>query len=291
MSTNNQNSTVKALTTGVAVVGEMITGGLFLENVKMEKQRTSMPYKTIMSNLLKQGISGFEAGLWPWGLALGITKGIVLGGSKTQFDKLFAKTNYTKKQRDLASGFAAGAVQGLFMAPILLARTHVNQHLAEHALKFPNTKLSPLAEMKTSMTILSSLVQSNGYSALTKGMGTCIIKRALDWGTRFYFIDMLRTNISQNRALNDYDKLSTAFIGGALSVLVTTPIDRLLPLLQSRQTGSQQSLLSTVASKIKQEGITTMFRGGIMRTIHTGYHTMFAIYIADKLYSALSKVA
>lgn len=52
----------KMIITGTAVVAEMASGGLFLENVKMEKQRTSLPYPTLMRQILSQGIKGFEAG-------------------------------------------------------------------------------------------------------------------------------------------------------------------------------------------------------------------------------------
>ena len=44
-----------------------------------------------------KGIRGFEAGLWPWGVALGITKGTVLGGSKAYFDALFVNFPIEKK--------------------------------------------------------------------------------------------------------------------------------------------------------------------------------------------------
>eukprot|EP00121_Abeoforma_whisleri_P016621 Awhi_evm1s15242 len=64
----------KAAITGVAVLLEMSSGGLFMENVKMEKQRTSEPYPKIIRNVLSQGVRGFEAGLWPWGVVLGLTK-------------------------------------------------------------------------------------------------------------------------------------------------------------------------------------------------------------------------
>ena len=45
----------KAAITGVAVITEMVTGGLFMENVKMEKQRTSLPYPVLMKRILSQG--------------------------------------------------------------------------------------------------------------------------------------------------------------------------------------------------------------------------------------------
>jgi hypothetical protein len=38
---------------------------------------------------------------------------------------------------------------------------------------------------------------------------------------------------------------------------------------------------------LKQEGLATLQRGFVMRTLHTGYHTAFAVFVADKLYSMI----
>ena len=131
-----QNPLTKALITGPAVLLEMLTGGLFMENLKMEKQRTSHPYYTIARRTLNQGLRGFWAGFMPWGFTLGMAKGTVLGGARSGFLNLFSNhTSMTAGQADVASGFCAGGVQGIFMSPILLARTKVNQHLADRAIQ------------------------------------------------------------------------------------------------------------------------------------------------------------
>lgn len=98
----------KATITSVAVLLEMTTGGLFMENVKMEKQRTSQPYSQIIRKVLGQGVRGFEAGLWPWGVALGLTKGYVLGGSKVELLYWFKRAGLSNENAELASGFGAG---------------------------------------------------------------------------------------------------------------------------------------------------------------------------------------
>ncbi len=126
----------KAGITGFAVILEMLSGGLFMENVKIEKQRTSDPYPQICRRILRQGVSGFEAGFLPWGATLGMTKGAVIGGARAFFLNLYGeKMGMTKGQADVLSGFSAGAVQGVFMSPILLARTRVNQSISERAIQ------------------------------------------------------------------------------------------------------------------------------------------------------------
>lgn len=288
----SQNPILKAGITGAAVLGEIVTGGLFMENLKMEKQRTSLPYPVLAKRILSQGIRGFEAGLWPWGVILGLTKGTVLGGSKAQLERICKKANLSDKTTSLVSGFGSGAVQGVFMSPILLARTRVNQSLTERAAA-GKIDSSLMAEMKLSMNILFDAVKKEGLLVLTSGMGTCVIKRALDWGTRFIFIDIFRAATlaskpaNEPKKLNDTEKLMTAFFGGAASVAVTTPIDRLMPIIQAAGSGQKQSISTVIRAKLAEEGASTIFRGWFMRTLHTGYHTVFAIFVADKLYSLI----
>lgn len=132
------------IVTGFSVVLEMTSAGLFMENVKvcgqssaavpwdgaaarpwvplgaqsgrhvalvrarppqMEKQRTSEPYPSIFRRVLRQGIRGYEAGLWPWGLTLGLTKGTVLGAALVRAAAPF-------RARFRAGGLALGAIAG-----------------------------------------------------------------------------------------------------------------------------------------------------------------------------------
>lgn len=280
----------KSAVTGVAVVMEMLSGGLFMENVKMEKQRTSLPYPTLMRSILSQGVKGFEAGFWPWGFVLGMTKGTVLGGSRAFLLNICEDTlRMGKESADLASGFGAGAVQGVFMSPILLARTRVNQSLMERASKgVVNTGF--LAEMKLSTTILNQAIREEGLSVLTTGMPAMVFKRAMDWGTRFIFFGIYRRSFEARKPegvpLEDWEKLAASFLGGATSVAITMPVDRMMPILQ--QAGaSNESFLTIMKKKVQTEGVFTLQRGFLMRTIHTGYHTMFAIFIANKIYALL----
>ncbi len=153
---------------------------------------------------------------------------------------------------------------------------------------------------------------------LTHGMATCVFKRAMDWGTRFMIINALRARLlaakvgrplcssptaistattttttvtttapqSANEGLSDAEKLCSSFVGGAASVTVTMPLDRLMPVLRASG-ASQRPVLAVLRECFGAEGLATLQRGWIMRTLHTGYHTMFAIFVADKIYAAL----
>jgi len=284
----------KALITGVSVVAEMLTGGLFMENVKIEKQRTSKPYPIIMRTWLRQGLSGFWLGFWPWGFTLAMTKGSVVGFSRAFFLNKFESSGImTKKKADIASGFAAGMVQGVFMSPILLARTRVNQSMTQRAEAAGGTLQSGfMAEMRASMQIMGIAMKEEGTGVIFKGMPTMVCKRALDWGTRFIFMRMFREKFAEmngaGQELTDLQKLTSAFCGGALSVAVTQPIDRMMPIIQ--QAGaSGEGIIAFTKRSIGEQGITTMQRGAMMRIVHCGWHTAFAIFASNKIYDVVDK--
>lgn len=286
----HQNVWKKSAITGAAVVLEMLSGGLFMENVKMEKQRTSQPYPEIMKRILSQGIKGFEAGFWPWGFVLGVTKGSVLGGSRAFLFKFSEESlGLSREAADVVSGFGSGAVQGVFMSPILLARTRVNQSLVERAAA-AGGKLQTgfFTEMKMSTLVLNQAIKDEGAGVIFKGMPAMVTKRAMDWGTRFVFIGMFEKLFQSwkpaGQKLNETEKLAASFIGGAASVSVTMPIDRMMPILQ--QAGaSGEGFFTILKKKMQTEGLSTLQRGVVMRTLHTGYHTTFAVFIANRIYA------
>jgi hypothetical protein len=288
------NPWAKAGITGVAVIAEMLCGGIFMENVKMEKQRTSQPYPKIMSSLASQGMKGIQAGFWPWGFILGMAKGSVLGGSRAFLLDGMIGSGMDKKKADVLSGFGAGACQGVFMSPILLARTRVNQSLVERAEEAVRTgkKMDTglVAEMKHSMSILGGDIRANGIKTLTIGMPTMIAKRALDWGCRFVLIGAIKRNYQTMRGgekLSSVETLACTFMGGATACAITMPLDRMMPIIQQAG-GSGEAMLPFIKNKIQSEGLATLQRGFFMRATHTGYHTMFAIFAADKIYGLLA---
>jgi hypothetical protein len=279
----NASPAAKFMITGTTVVLEMASGGLFMENCKIEKQRTSQPYPTIMRTILKQGIRGFEAGLVPWGLILGFTKGAVLGSSNQIFKNKLGELGWSTRRRDITAGAMAGGVQGVFMSPLLLARTRINQAITEGAKETPPR----MPTVGQQVGVLSNMVKTEGVGSLTKGMPLFIVKRTYDWGTRFVFLGEMRRMMMARKApgenLNDWEKLFSAFMAGALATFMTVPVDRMAPVIQAAGSEAKDGILNYLRKKIAEEGVSTMFRGCVARTIHTGYHTCFAIFLADKI--------
>jgi hypothetical protein len=289
----------KSFITGLAVICEMLGGGLFMENTKMEKQRTSEPYPTIMRRTLSRGLGGFWGGFWPWGFVLGMSKGMVLGGSRAFFLNVCMNSGMTEGTSDVVSGFAAGAAQGLVMSPIMLARTRVNQSISERAASgvASETGGGLMHEFQVSMSIMNKDIAKNGWSTLTTGMATMTFKRTIDWGSRFVFAKWTRDYFHSRKEsvngektqLSQVEKLMSSVLGGAMSLFVCMPVDRLMPILQAAGRSKDETIQQIIKKKMAQEGLSTLQRGFMMRLVHVSWHTTFAIYISGHIYEAIDK--
>ena len=279
---NKQNPYTKSLVSGVAVVSEMTLGGLFMENLKMEKQRTSKPYPFLAKKVLSQGIKGFEAGLFPWGIIIGLGKGTSLGFAHSTIKNKCNQYDISPSTTTYIAGFGAGGFQGACISPLMLARTRVNEVISTR----------PKAgtwgeEIKMSTSVLNSVIKKEGLYGLFDGMTATVVKRSFDWGLRFGMKSHIETYFQKynNSTNSTVISLGSAFASGALSALITTPIDRVIPLLQS---SSDVGIGNLIKQKISTEGYSTLFRGYGIRAIHTGWHTTFAIFVADALYKKVS---
>jgi len=284
--------TTTAAVGAVMVLGEMVTGGLFLENMKMEKQRTSLPYPTLARQILQgsplQVASRFNAGFLPWGVVLGVTKGAVLLAAKRFFNKTFGEMeSLSKDQGELLAGACAGATQGVFISPLLLARTRVNKALAAQA------AMKPAEEIKFSFRVMNADIREKGLfrGAIMPGMGACIAKRTIDWGSRYAIILYLKKAFApaDGTPLSSTQLSLISFMGGVISVSVTMPVDRLLPVIQGA-TSEGESLVKTMRARMAAEGITTWFRGWFVRALHTGYHTFWVVSLGSFASSAIARM-
>ena len=277
------NPYIKALSSGLAVVCEAATGGLFMENLKMEKQRTSQPYPVIVKRVLGQGIKGFEAGLIPWGITVGMSKGTALGLSHAMIKNKCNEYELSKTMTTNVAGFGSGAFQGACISPLMLARSRVNEVISSR----------PKAgtwreEIRMSGTILNNAIKKDGVGSLFNGMGATIAKRSFDWGLRFNIKSIIDAQLQKHDIKNTtFVGIGSAFASGTLSAFITMPIDRTIPLLQSSAGGN---FFTALKQKIAKEGYGTLFRGYGIRAINTGYHTTFAIFVADIIYKNTMKL-
>ena len=80
--------------------------------------------------------------------------------------------------------------------------------------------------------------------------------------------------------IDDYEinPLISGFFSGIISSTITTPVDRLLPVLQ--QDNAPKNIFTWLTNSFKQNGVKTTFAGNYARILHGGTHTFYIWRIA-----------
>ena len=248
---NNNNSNhsfqhiQRGIVSAIAAVSEQVFFGSFLDMLKLEKQRNiNNSYGKIGKTFLQQGgIRGLTLGLWPWGVIMYSGRGICFGygnGVSTEYlsqDKFNFLSEYNRK---IVAGFMGGAFEGALTSPIVMMRTRV----AEAAMGAP----------KRGFDLMPAL----------RAMPINSFKRGTDWALRSLIYFYLK---------EDMDLMTSGFISGIIAGLITTPIDRLLPVIQ--QNNPPKNIITWFKTSIKDKGFRTVFAGSGARILHCGWNTCF----------------
>ena len=89
-------------------------------------------------------------------------------------------------------------------------------------------------------------------------------KRGSDWALRstIYF-----------RLKEHFDPMTSGFISGIIAGTITTPIDRLLPVIQ--QNNPPKNITKWFLDSIREKGLRSVFTGTGARVLHAGWNTCF----------------
>jgi hypothetical protein len=241
--------------TGTSATFGMLCGNLLLENIKMEKQRTNKTYPEVFKIFKMQGTKGLFSGLYPWGIITGYTKGFGIGTTSHVFNNVVPESNYKKP----LIGVSVGVCEAMMVSPLLLLRNHTNKNLVS------NQHIS-------SFTLISNLIKTNGILSLWKGSHIFAVRRGLDWGSRFYAIQIIKDLEVYKRNETPTLNVMTTFIASSSTVLITTPIDRLLPTLYT-----EKKSVVDIIKYVKSKGIISMYSGTLIRGINTGFVTCWVL--------------
>jgi hypothetical protein len=216
---------------GLAALGSQLTGFLFFENIKMEKQRTNLPYKQIVPKFLtpKTFINGF----FPYGAIQAFSKGFIFGLNQQY---LRPRLNYSQTTNNLIIGLSTGITESIIISPILYIRTHLNTNVTKG---------------------VRSKIKIN-IGSIFSGSGVLVLKRSVDWSTRFVIID----NIKKYSPINNI--VFNTFLGAGISAIFSSPIDRLLPIIYSKQ---------SITDVMKSQRFSFFYKGFTFRFLSTGYYT------------------
>jgi len=213
----------------VTLLYEAILGHC-LEFLKIVMQ-TAPPgttYLQVMTTITAQkGILGIWDGFIPWGVIQALAKGSVFGLAHTLAMSWIQSSYFpfpitsSLYQQTLAGGLAGG-VQGYVLSPTLLLKTRVMTHAIFR---------QPMSLWQTTLVSLKmglDIVHSEGVGVLMKGSNIFALKRVLDWATRFFFSDWMEQLLliyKHSSILSSSDYFIASLLGGALSTLVTLPLD------------------------------------------------------------------
>ena len=225
----------KGIITGSAAVLEQVFLGNMMDMTKLEKQRSVYkPYPSIIKEFCSKGIiNGLFLGLWPWGVIMYAGRGMGFGFAQSKAKSYLSDTNLEQNEINVYSGILGGIFEGAITSPFSMMRTRTAQ---------------------------SGKAAFDIYAAL-KGIPINSLKRGTDWGIRTFVYTELNKH-------NEHPFMN-AFISGIISSTITTPVDRLLPIIQ------QENPPKNIIKFVKETGLKNIFSGNIARILHGGWHTCF----------------
>lgn len=238
---------------GLSAVFSQLTGFLFLENVKMEKQRTNMSYPRIVPHFLKPHT--FISGFFPYGMIQAYSKGFIFGMNHFYVKPYLSRHVSDSHLQNIGMGLTTGITEAFLTSPLLYARLHVNKNLVEGGME---------GAKKNNIFTAS-------FSSIFKGVNVLIAKRTIDWSSRLVLIDTVST-ISSRYGIKS--KTFNTFIGASISSVFSAPVDRLLPIIYTKQ---------SVMEILKKQGVSFFYKGFTFRCLSTAHYTTFLLVLPDYL--------
>lgn len=257
------------------ILGEMATGGHYIETHKILKQSSNYSYPQIAKNLwTNHRFRGFYLGFWPWSV-IQITKGLPVLFVHAEMSNLLQKySNLSDSNRNLVSGIAGGMSQGVFVTPTQRLKTIIMTH--------PNYNQTNFNSLK----IIKDTYKRGGLTSFFSGLSPMVIRRGVDWGLRFYsfnFIQRYLKKYKKNEELTIFDNFLCGFGGGILPT-ITTPIDTCIAESQ-KYSNKNISLVGVVKDIYKNYGLYGFVRGWRIRVLHSCYHTSWVCGLGGVLFS------
>ncbi|GMH96836.1 hypothetical protein TrST_g13389 [Triparma strigata] len=268
----------------LCVIGEMLTGGHYIEVLRLAKQMQTSPpstYPQIHSALVKEsGVLGaFYRGMFPWGLIQSV-KGLpvlfIQGETKHHLNKY---TRLTNEIIEPLAGVAGGIAQAFFVCP--------TQKLKVLAVAEPR-----FAKMKA-MEVVRRVVKEQGVRGLYDGIEAMAARRGMDWMIRFTvsaklneFIRSFKDDPTEQLLLPEL--MACGIVGGAFSA-ITHPIDCIITNSQKPSYTGKKDPLTVAKSIYKEAGWKGFGRGLAPKILDNSYHTMWMYGIGTFVYEVVGK--
>lgn len=142
------------------------------------------------------------------------SKGFIFGMNHF-YVKPYLSRHVSDSLQNIGMGLTTGITEAFLTSPLLYARLHVNKNLVEG-----------MEGAKKNNIFTAS------FSSIFKGVNVLIAKRTIDWSSRLVLIDTVST-ISSRYGIKS--KTFNTFIGASISSVFSAPVDRLLPIIYTKQ--------------------------------------------------------
>ena len=155
------------------VLGELLTGGHYLEVLRLKKQTSAShhTYPSIHNAFVAEtGFFGaFYRGFLPWGIIQTI-KGLPVLFVQGEVQHLLEERMIDKEIIGPASGICAGAAQAVFVCPTQKLKVMVIEEASLNALPV--------------LTAVKQIVKKNGVLCIYDGVFAMMLRRSMDWCIR-----------------------------------------------------------------------------------------------------------
>lgn len=279
----------KLLIGPVCVFGEMITGGHYLEVLRLGKQmavgHTPAPtYMQLHASFVHESgfLGAFYRGFLPWGL-IQCAKGVpVLFVQHESMYQLKTRAGWSHNTAEKASGFLGGFAQALFVNPFQKVKVTVVACQQMNA-------LSPLDATQL-------VIQRHGIQCLYDGVVPMIMRRSLDWGIRWSVSSEVKNWVVQQKLANGestkltpYELIGCGLVGGASSAL-THPIDNMITNSQKpMEPGKRRDLVSVIRRMFRESGVRAFTRAWDIKVIDNAYHMAWMYGVGTILYDWMDR--
>eukprot|EP01004_Peranema_trichophorum_P005539 NODE_4395_length_1174_cov_6.364415_g3883_i0.p1 GENE.NODE_4395_length_1174_cov_6.364415_g3883_i0~~NODE_4395_length_1174_cov_6.364415_g3883_i0.p1 ORF type:complete len:300 (+),score=48.63 NODE_4395_length_1174_cov_6.364415_g3883_i0:61-960(+) len=270
----------KLLIGPITVVGEMLTGGHWMEMLKIQRQAaTYESYAAAAKHMWQQlGIAGFYKGFWPWGFVQGCYKGLPVLFTQGEVKHRLVDAGINPKTAGVLAGCTAGVIQGAMIAPTQRLKSMVRTN--------PNAGA-------VSTHLITETIKREGVITVFRGIEVMMLRRGVDWGIRFYGVGLAeRFFVSRKpqgeKKLSTVEAFAAGLFGGAFSAL-DHPLDVWVANCQKHREGASRpagQVLKELMAESSQKGLLKVwFRGVEMRLVHSAYHTAWMAGLGQVIFS------
>lgn len=195
------------------------------------------------------------------------------------------KMYYTRSGQDfspmntICAGVVAGAVSGVAGNPADV----VNVRMQSDTL----LPVEKRRAYKHAVDGIIKIVRLEGFGALFRGLDANVNRAMLMTASQLGSYDIFKSRLLRSSNFRDdiYTHFLASLFAGLVATTVSSPVDvaKTRIMNASSQSGSQKSLIVTLASMVRNEGVRSLFKGWLPAFSRLGPQTVLTFIFLEKL--------